>query len=651
MKKKIIPFPTLAFPSFQNKKGFQGKGKSFSFLILFLVFSACAVKHEGGNVPDTDTPSNSPYYYYLESRNRLRQERPLEALGFLRHAVALDPESAFLHQELTAVLVGTGQIQAALQSIEKAEELDPDNPQTLLALAGIKQMLGHDIREIIPVYERVIQLDPEQENIYLLLGNLYFSEKKPEKAEAVYRKFIARNPDKANGYYYLGQLMSLLGRNREALSNFDKAIEKAPDLLEPRMDRLKVFRRELNESLKVSVRPGDTVNGLLRTHLGKTSPALREQLLALNPLLKNTDHLENNTHLILPPSKKNPLVKKIRKAYADLIEKNPYSSELIMESALFLWKTGETEAAKKRLLPLIKEEENRDNSLSMIHALLEKGQNYRDAIFLLESMAEESPGDSLFLYHMGLVYDDAGMEREAREIYERVPVGDPVYVSILKHLAHMDFRTGAMETGVARLETAWNLDRTDLVTCSFLSGVYAGEEKLREAETLLHTCLELNPGHRENRYRLGVVLHKQGKIDDSIREMETLLLDFPEDAHALNFLGYTLTEENKRLDEAEVMIRKAAELEPEDGYIIDSMGWICMKRGKLAEALFYLEKAVKLIPDDAVIWDHLGDVYRKVGEMEMARDAYKKSISLKEDPLVMKKIEELPQKSGAISLP
>lgn len=641
MRKKIFLFRASNSLPFHEK--FPGRAKILSFLLILVLLGSCAVKEKSGkkSMEAEEPTSSSPYYYYLESRNRLRQGHPLEALGFLRHAVALDPESVFLYQELTAILVHTGQPHAALQSIDRARELDPEDSQTLLAFAGIKQMLGHDIREIIPIYEKVLQLDPDQENIYLLLGNLYFSEKEPEKAEAIYKKLIARNPENPNGYYYLGQLQGLLGKNRKALANFDKAIEKAPYLLEPRIDRLKIFKSELAEALEVKVRSGDTVGSLLKSHLGQNSPALRNQVLALNPSLETPDHLKQGTRLILPPPKNHPLVKKIRDAYTDLLEKNPYSSELTMEYALFCWKTGDIAKAKNLLLPMAGGQEDRDNTFSMIHAFLGRDKNHRDALFLLESMSEANPQDKLVLYHMGLVYDGAGMEKEAREVYKKIPTEDPVYVPVLKHLAHMDVRSGNMEDGLAKLETAWRLDETDLSTCSFLAGLYAGEEQLLEAEKLLYACLELDPNDRENRYRLGAVLHKQGEVEASIREMEILVLKFPEDAHALNFLGYTLTEENRRLDEAEKMIRKALELAPEDGYIVDSMGWICMKQGKFAEALFYLEKAVELVPEDAVIWEHLGDAYLKVGELKKAKEAYTKSVSLKENPIIIQKINKI----------
>ena len=81
----------------------------------------------------------------------------------------------------------------------------------------------------------------------------------------------------------------------------------------------------------------------------------------------------------------------------------------------------------------------------------------------------------------------------------------------------------------------------------------------------------------------------------------------------MNYLGYSWVDMNMNLDEALDMIRKAVDLRPSDGYIVDSLGWAYYRLGRFDEAVRELERAVSLKPDDPVLNDHLGDAYWRAG--------------------------------------
>jgi Flp pilus assembly protein TadD len=100
----------------------------------------------------------------------------------------------------------------------------------------------------------------------------------------------------------------------------------------------------------------------------------------------------------------------------------------------------------------------------------------------------------------------------------------------------------------------------------------------------------------------------------------------PDDAEALNYLGYTYADLGINLDEAETLIQTALQLKPNDGYITDSLAWVYFKRGNYTEALQLLQKAIKLVPDDPIILEHLGDVYQKLDRKEKAINYYKRSL-------------------------
>ena len=117
----------------------------------------------------------------------------------------------------------------------------------------------------------------------------------------------------------------------------------------------------------------------------------------------------------------------------------------------------------------------------------------------------------------------------------------------------------------------------------------------------------------------------------------------PKNANALNYLGYTYADLGENLDEAERLIKEALKYKPDDGYIIDSLGWVYFKKGDFKKALKYLKKAVDLVSDDPVILEHLGDAYMKTDNRANALKFYKQSLLKKKDDKtgLEKKIEGL----------
>jgi len=106
----------------------------------------------------------------------------------------------------------------------------------------------------------------------------------------------------------------------------------------------------------------------------------------------------------------------------------------------------------------------------------------------------------------------------------------------------------------------------------------------------------------------------------------------PQNAMAMNYIGYSYAESGINLDEAEKLIKNAIALEPDDGYITDSLGWVYFKKKDLDQALLYLEKAHSLIPDDPIITEHLGDVFLAKSMYDEARKMYGRALELAKDP-------------------
>jgi tetratricopeptide (TPR) repeat protein len=118
-----------------------------------------------------------------------------------------------------------------------------------------------------------------------------------------------------------------------------------------------------------------------------------------------------------------------------------------------------------------------------------------------------------------------------------------------------------------------------------------------------------------------------GEASQARRVLERLRREFPENAEVANSLGYFLAEKDEDLDQAEVLVRQALAVEPNNGAYLDSMGWVYYRLGRYDDAFDYLVQAVNVLPEDPVILEHLGMTLAALGRAEEARAALERAIA------------------------
>jgi tetratricopeptide (TPR) repeat protein len=141
-------------------------------------------------------------------------------------------------------------------------------------------------------------------------------------------------------------------------------------------------------------------------------------------------------------------------------------------------------------------------------------------------------------------------------------------------------------------------------------------------------------------YFRGICFERSKQWDKAEVDFKKALELFPEQPHVLNYLGYSWIDQGVNLDEGMRMIRRAVEQRPDDGYIVDSLGWAYYRVHNYDEAVKQLERAVELKPEDPTINDHLGDAYWKVGRTLEAYFQWAHARDLKPEEDDLKKIQE-----------
>ena len=173
-----------------------------------------------------------------------------------------------------------------------------------------------------------------------------------------------------------------------------------------------------------------------------------------------------------------------------------------------------------------------------------------------------------------------------------------------------------------------------------LSMLYEEKNDLAAGIGALEEARRIEPKNLEVLYQIGMLHEKKGDSEKALAIMDDVLAIDPEYPNALNFVGYSLAEKGIRLDEAEVMIRKALVKRPDDGYIIDSLGWVFYKKGDLKAALHEIERASNLMPEDPTIHEHLGDIYTALKDYDKALHHYERSVTLEKDPVKKSAVEQ-----------
>lgn len=150
---------------------------------------------------------------------------------------------------------------------------------------------------------------------------------------------------------------------------------------------------------------------------------------------------------------------------------------------------------------------------------------------------------------------------------------------------------------------------------------------------------EIDKRHWTILYSRGISLERSKQWDRAEKDFQRALELNPEQPYVLNYLGYSWVDQGINLDRARKMIERAVELRPNDGYIVDSLGWVLYRLNDFKGAVEKLERAVELRPQDPTINDHLGDAYWRVGRHNEARFQWQRALSLKPEPDQVSAIE------------
>ena len=221
-------------------------------------------------------------------------------------------------------------------------------------------------------------------------------------------------------------------------------------------------------------------------------------------------------------------------------------------------------------------------------------------------------------YYLGQIAEESDRNEDALSFYAQVVSGEH-YLPAQIRRARVLSEQGQLDQGREVLRSAKTANADDRVQLQVVEAALLRDAgRVQEAFDYLDGLLAQQPEQPELMYETALIAERLNQVELMEIRLRRLIELRPDNPQAYNALGYAYADRNERLPEARQLIEKALELAPEDGFILDSMGWVLFRQGDLAEALSYLERSYAK-RNDPEIAAHLGEVLWAMGRKDDAR--------------------------------
>jgi tetratricopeptide (TPR) repeat protein len=502
----------------------------------------------------------------------------------------------------------------AIQEFQKIVTLEPNAVDDHLLL-GQLYTLKHDSASARAQFEQANRIDPESEDVVLNLARLYGEQGDMKKTVAVLQRIPeAQRSPKIN--LALGAAYDQLKEPKLAIPAYQAAIDGQPDNLDA--------QRGLAEDLLTTNQPA----AALKIYQGITTqdPEDAHSFVRLAELERTQGHLD-----------------KSKAALAHARDLDPNSVEVQYNEALIDQAQGDLTQASAILRQLAQSTQRPNGQYSPDeknnHAIfldrlatVYRDQNKTDrAIATYKDMIGLGGVDAERGYQGQVdTYRDAKMLPQATAAAQQAVQALPKNVDLQLTLAGQLADTGKSKEGLALAKAQLNGSKEDRVVWLTLAQMNTRLRKWKDASANIDQAEKLSTSNQQKAliyFLRGALQERQKHIDAAEREFRQALALDPNNALALNYLGYMLADHNLKLSEALQLVQRAVKLDPENGAYLDSLGWIHYKLGQYGMAEQVLQKAITLIPTDPTVHDHLGEVYATTGHLQQAVAQWESSLA------------------------
>ena len=603
------------------------------------------------------------------------------AVAAFRRAAQLDPQSSDIAAELAGLFMRQSRLEEAVAAGEQALKIEPSNREAHRVLgivyatlvesgrrnargqsaAAATDNLNNAVQHLEQAIDRQIDSDP---NVRATLARLYLTQGANDKAIPLLVELVSQEPGWSDGPSLLAQAYAAAGRDADAIAWLEKSASDDPDLY-------------------------TTLAGFYeRQRRFKDAAGAYAKALQASP--RNADLKVQYASALMNAGGQDAL-SKARDVLTEVVAARPADARSLFQLSQAQRRLGDLVAAEATARKVITQNGRSPMGYYALALALEEQRQYQAIVDALAPAAAEfraRPGNSqvtdlgLLLPHLGFAYQELGDFDKAIAAFDEAHRLAPADATVTAYLAQAnlaakkfgaaidvarkaradnmgDLRFARLEAQALRQsgkadeaigvlqEFVKKQDRPDSYVA--LAQIYSESKRGGDAVKVLQDAQHKFPGNTTIGFELGAVLDKQKKFAESEAAFRQVLSKEPDNAPALNYVGYMLAERGERLNESVDLLKKALALEPGNGSFLDSLGWAYYKSDKLDLAKQNLERAADQLKANSVIQDHYGDVLFKLSRYDEAIAAWTRALAGDSDsidrPAIDRKIKSARSKN------
>lgn len=594
-------------------------------------------------------------YAELAAVHGYRGEYVGRAIEHYKQALQADPGASLVLEELSDLYMQSGRLRDAVNEAEELLRQNPDNLDARRMLGRIyTRLIGETqqgrinedmLRRATEQYRTITEKDDKDSDAWLMLGRLHKIAQNSLEAEKAFQHVLELDPKNEYALSGLATVYADLGDTESALKMWRRLSEANPsartlralagayEQMRDYSSAAETMRRALELAPKDGELKRDLAEYLLLAEKLDEALKLYRELAAAEP---------NDAQLALRLAqiyRQRRDYKMAREAQDKAKALEPESLDIRYNEVNLLEAEGKTAEAVARLKEILEvtakksysaaERSNRVMLLERLALLYRSAEQYEEAIETFQQVGRLDPAlgaraaaQVIDTYRQGKEFAKA--EQEAEAAARKYPADRTVILVRASVLAD----AGKTEQAVAEVERLFD-GQNDREAYLAQAQVYDKARDFAAVAKALEEAEKLSPSQDEKEtvyFMRGAMYEKMKKLAEAEAEFRKVLDINPDNASALNYLGYMLADRNLRLQEAHQLISRAVEMEPHNGAFLDSLGWVKFRMGQLEDAGNHLRLALQRVSRDPIVHDHLGDVYFQQGKLKEAIRQWERSL-------------------------
>jgi tetratricopeptide (TPR) repeat protein len=494
----------------------------------------------------------------------------------------------------------------AAQFFQAALANSTDNP-TVVDRAFVAFAADGQIDAAVDAAKRALVLEPGNEMARLVVAAAAFKERRYDAAVADLGKLSSDTFEGVTGSILKSWALAGSGKVDEAFHSLDQIADGG-------LEEFLVFHRAVMAD--VAGRQDDAIKYITQAH--DADPYTADVVEAYARILGNAGQFDKAIDAIVGFEQQglsHPVITEVQQALANKQRPGPYAESVQAGAAEMFHSVGVAFA--------------RQNTNDIALVLLRLGQ-------YLNPKNENIP------LVIGQLYDGANQQALADKVYDAIPDSSPMKATATVRVADNLDALGDRPEALKRLSDIVQQDPNDVDAISVLGDLLRTDKQYQAAADAYSKALAVTGGSTPGDWRFyyvrGIAYERANQFPLAEKDFLKALALAPNQPQVLNYLGYSWVDKGMNLNQALGMIQKAVTASPQDGYIIDSLGWAYYRLGRYDDAVTELEQAVILRPNDPEINDHLGDAYWRVGRKLEAHFQWNVAYSLDKDGDVKKRV-------------